>query len=80
LFKSLPSYLQVILKSVLGPRPKLLESTCQFWPLAPICQIKRHGEGQKKEVYYVTWAYCRKKAPQLILSPLWDIEVSFRFK
>jgi hypothetical protein len=36
---------------VLDPRPKLLDSTWLVRPLAPICQIKRQGEGQRKEIY-----------------------------
>jgi hypothetical protein len=38
---------------VVDPRLKLLGSTCQIWSLVPIHQIKRHGEGQRKE--FVIW-------------------------
>jgi hypothetical protein len=34
------------------PDSKSWDSTCQLWPLTPICQIKRHSEGQRKEVCY----------------------------
>jgi hypothetical protein len=35
------------------PSPNSWASTCQAQPLASICNIKNHGEGQRKEVYYM---------------------------
>jgi hypothetical protein len=37
---------------VLGLRLKLLG---QVWPPAPIFQIRRYGEGQRKKIYYMAW-------------------------
>jgi hypothetical protein len=38
---------------VLGPRPKLQGLHVSGPALAPIGQMKRHGEGHTKEVYYM---------------------------
>jgi hypothetical protein len=35
--------------------PDSWDSTCKVHPFAPICPIKRHGEGQTKEIYYPAW-------------------------
>jgi hypothetical protein len=40
---------------VLDLSPKSWASTCVVWPLALICQIRRHDEGQRKEIYYMAW-------------------------
>jgi hypothetical protein len=37
---------------VLNPRPQLLGFHMPFQPPAPVHQIKKHSEGQRKEVYY----------------------------
>jgi hypothetical protein len=37
------------------PGPNSQASTCQVQPLAPICQIKCHGERQRKDIYYEVW-------------------------
>jgi hypothetical protein len=36
-------------------RSKLLGFHMSLWPLNPIYQIKRYGEGQRKEVYHMAW-------------------------
>jgi hypothetical protein len=39
----------ILLRDVLGPRPKLLGFIDQVWPLSPTCQRKSSVEGQRKE-------------------------------
>jgi hypothetical protein len=33
--------------------PNSWDSTCQVRTLAPICQVKRHGVRQRKEIYHM---------------------------
>jgi hypothetical protein len=53
------------------PGPNSWDSTCQVWPFVLISQIKRHGEGQRKETYHpaqdtpweeAKWALCSSSA------------------
>jgi hypothetical protein len=69
-----------ILKFLVGRRPKLLGSTCQIWPLSPVCQIKRYGEGQRKEVYIVARARSGKTELQFISSHLLGTDMSYSFR
>jgi hypothetical protein len=41
---------------------KLLDFHGQFWPLAVICQVKRHDEGQRKEIYYTVQDMSKEEA------------------
>jgi hypothetical protein len=53
--KKKPFFQRAILKmkpEFWTPGPNSWASTCQVWSLAPICQIKRQGEWQRKESYY----------------------------
>jgi hypothetical protein len=52
----------ITLKPVLDLGPNSWDSTCQFWPLTPICKIKRHGKGQRKEIYYMVGDMLWQKA------------------
>jgi hypothetical protein len=37
------------------PGPNFWAPAYQIQPLAPIQQIKNHGERQRKDIYYITW-------------------------
>jgi hypothetical protein len=61
--------------------PNSWVSICQVLPLALTCQIMRHGEGQRKEIYYPGHTVGRGKAhTQAILSHLQGTDMSFSFK
>jgi hypothetical protein len=39
-----------------GTGPNSWDSICLMRPLAPVQQIKRHGDGQRKEICYMAQA------------------------
>jgi hypothetical protein len=64
------------------PGPNSWDSTWQVWPLAPKRQIKRHGDRQRKEVYYTVqdtlWEEAEQALP--IFSHLRGTDMSVSFK
>jgi hypothetical protein len=62
------------------PGPNSWDSTYQVRPFACLCQLKKHSEGQKKEIYYRAQDAGRRVSTQLIFSHLQGANLSYRFK
>jgi hypothetical protein len=77
------SYLIIVKLEFWTPSSNSWYSSHQVQPLALICQIKKHGEGQRKEIYYMAQNTCGKRQSKCLvhlLSSLGYMSVGARDK